>query len=238
MRAPTAFTLTAAAALLSACGGAEEGAENRSGDSGQLAEAPAVPMVNASGAIIGQVRGGDSEGGATLLIEARGLPPGVHGIHIHDVGLCEPPGFTTAGSHWNPTGAEHGGDNPKGAHMGDLQNVTVADDGTLRVQVVAPGTYLRTAGRDANAGARQILDASGASIVIHAKPDDQKTDPSGNSGDRIACAVLGSPEPGAEAMMDVNSAATAGNSVANTAANSGGNESEAEPPPPPPANSY
>lgn len=179
------IALTAGALSISACG-------SRSGE-GPLSEAPAVPLFNGSGQAIGEVRGGDNEEGATLLIDAHGLPPGVHGIHIHDVGLCEPPKFESAGPHWNPTGAQHGGDNPKGAHMGDLRNVTVGSDGRLQVQIVVPGAYLKTAGRKVKPGTYQILDGNGAALVIHAQADDYRTDPSGNSGDRIACAVLGTP---------------------------------------------
>jgi hypothetical protein len=91
--------------------------------------------------------------------------------------------------------------------MGDLQNVTVTADGTLKVRVEVPGTYLRNMGRNAKPGAAQILDASGAAVVIHAQPDDYKTDPSGNSGDRIACAVLGEPEAGA--VVETNTASPA-----------------------------
>jgi len=159
-------------------------------------EGPAVPLVNASGQIIGEVRGGDSDEGASLLVLARGLPPGEHGIHIHDAGLCDPPGFASAGPHWNPTNTQHGSQNAHGAHMGDLQNVTVASDGTLRVRIVVPGTYLSNGGRNAQPGAHEILDANGAALVIHAQADDNQTDPSGNSGDRIACAVLGGAEGG------------------------------------------
>jgi Cu-Zn family superoxide dismutase len=154
-----------------------------------------VPLVNASGEVIGQVRGGDSAKGAMLLVEARGLPAGIHGIHIHDVGACDPPGFESAGPHWNPLGRQHGTQNPRGPHMGDIQNVTVGADGRLRTEILVPGSYLRTSGR--KAGSYQILDLNGASLVIHAKPDDYKTDPSGNSGARIACAILGEPETGA-----------------------------------------
>jgi Cu-Zn family superoxide dismutase len=184
---PTLMITAAGACALIACGSKNEAAP--------LTEAPAVPLVNASGEIIGQVRGGDGAKGAMLLIEAHGLPPGVHGIHVHDVGACEPPSFDSAGPHWNPLGKQHGTQNPLGPHMGDLQNVTVGTDGRLRAQILVPGSYLRAAGR--KAGSYQILDQNGASIVIHAKADDYKTDPSGNSGTRIACAVLGEPETGA-----------------------------------------
>ena len=188
--------------ILAACGGEQESGQ------GELSEAPAVPMVNASGGIIGEVRGGDSDEGAVLMVTARGLPPGEHAIHIHDVGLCETPGFTSAGPHWNPTNAQHGLENPQGPHKGDLRNVTVGQDGSLSTRIVVPGTFLRNAGRDVRAGAQELLDANGAAVVIHAGPDDYRTDPSGDSGDRIACAVLGSPAPGADAMPDANASST------------------------------
>ncbi len=223
----------ATAIMLAACSsnGVSGDANNTSTANGQLAQAPAVPLVDSSGAVIGEVQGGDSDRGAVLLVKARGLPPGEHGIHIHEIGLCEPPDFKSAGPHWNPTGAEHGSRNPNGPHMGDLQNVTVGPDGTLEAKIVVPGTYLRNAGRDTQAGAVQILDASGAAIVIHAKADDYSTDPSGNSGDRIACAALGAPEPGAAAMLQNGSAsasgAASGNSIADSVANTVANEPSA-----------
>lgn len=209
----TALTLTAAAAA-ALTAGCNENADD--GSQGPVTEAPAVALVNSQGEIIGEVRGGDSDEGATLFVEARGLPPGVHGMHIHEVGLCEPPDFTSAGGHWNPTNVDHGRGNPQGAHLGDLENVTVGEDGMLRAEVVVPGTYLRTAGRDAAPGAHQILDASGAALVIHAGADDYQTDPSGDSGARIACAELGEPAPGAVVGEAAASNATAGNAT-NTA---------------------
>lgn len=205
-----AASIAAASIPLAAC--------NHKSGAGPIGEAPAVPLVNSAGQIIGEVRGGDSDNGAELQITAHGLPPGVHGIHIHDVGLCDPPDFKTAGPHWNPSNRQHGSENPNGKHMGDLQNVTVAADGTLKARIVVPGTYLTNLGRNVKAGAVQILDSNGAAVVIHAKPDDYKTDPSGNSGDRIACAVLGEPEAGATATNTAASAA-ANNAVENLPVN-------------------
>ena len=120
-----------------------------------------------------------------LRIEAVGMAPGAYGAHVHAVGRCDPPGFTTAGPHWNPTGRQHGKDNPAGMHKGDLPNLLVGADGNGSFELTIAGA--RVSGR----GAAALLDGDGAAIVIHAAPDDFRTDPSGNSGARIACGVLG-----------------------------------------------
>jgi superoxide dismutase, Cu-Zn family len=215
MRARSIVTIAAGALILVACGRDEEPA------TGTLSEAPSVALVNASGEIIGSVRGGDSDDGATLLIDSHSLPPGEHALHIHTIGICEPPSFESAGPHWNPTHRQHGGLNPEGPHLGDLENVTVGQDGRLQVQIVVPGIFMRNEGRDVRPGATQILDASGAALVIHADADDYRTDPTGNAGGRIACAVLGDPQPGAVVRSDSEAA---GNQVdANQAAAANGN---------------
>lgn len=140
---------------------------------------PPMALVNAGGQSIGSVRAWQTAGGVTFRIDATGLPHGIHGVHVHAVGRCAPPDFASAGSHWNPGARKHGMNNPAGPHAGDLPNVEVAANGTLGATLVLPGATLA-----------QLVDADGSALVIHAKADDYATDPSGNSGGRIACAVI------------------------------------------------
>lgn len=146
-----------------------------------------VNLVRADGSVAGTVRAFDQPNGVLLRIQAAGLPPGPHGVHVHATGRCDPPGFTSAGAHWNPTTRKHGHNNPAGWHSGDLGNIAVAPDGRIVAGLLVPGANLYTA---TEAAPSVLLDADGAALVIHAKADDEMTDPSGNSGDRIACAVL------------------------------------------------
>lgn len=146
--------------------------------------APDVPvstvnLVSSSGAVLGTVRVFSEPTGVMLRIDAAGVPAGKHGVHVHAVGRCDPPGFTSAGAHWNPTTQKHGHRNPAGFHMGDLGNLGVGADGKLVAGLLVP-----------QATVDALRDADGAALVLHAKEDDEVTDPSGNSGDRIACAVL------------------------------------------------
>jgi Cu-Zn family superoxide dismutase len=145
-----------------------------------------MPLVNAAGQSIGTVRAWQTAGGVTFRIDASGLPHGVHGLHVHAVGNCTPPGFTSAGPHWNPADRKHGMNNPAGPHAGDLPNVTVAANGVLGETVTLSGASLFAPPGTPGA----LLDGDGAALVLHAAADDYATDPSGNSGARIACAVL------------------------------------------------
>ncbi|HEX8216480.1 MAG TPA: superoxide dismutase family protein, partial [Allosphingosinicella sp.] len=118
-----------------------------------------------------------------VRIDAAGLAAGVYGAHVHSAGRCAPPAFESAGPHWNPAGRQHGRDNPSGQHLGDLPNLLVGTDGRGSFEFTVPGSSLTS-------GSRRLLDSDGAAIVLHARPDDYRTDPSGNSGARIACGEI------------------------------------------------
>jgi Cu-Zn family superoxide dismutase len=120
--------------------------------------------------------------GLEVRVQATGLPAGHYGVHLHAVGRCEGPAFASAGPHWNPTARQHGSLNPAGHHLGDLPNLDVDAQGMGRLEFAIHGASAT--------GPGGILDADGAALVIHAAPDDYRTDPSGNSGARIACGVL------------------------------------------------
>jgi len=143
-----------------------------------------VSLINTEGKEIGQATLTENPKGVHILLKAEGLPPGVKAIHFHETASCEIPDFTTAGAHVNPTNKEHGFQNPKGYHLGDLPNIEVNEDGTVELETISPAVVL-TAGKD-----NSLLDADGSSIIIHENADDYKTDPSGNSGDRIVCGEI------------------------------------------------
>ncbi len=140
-------------------------------------------LRNAKGEVVGQASFWEDGQGVRILAEVRGIAPGPHGIHLHAIGKCDPPEFTTAGGHFNPAGKKHGLKNPSGPHNGDLPNIQVAADGKGRLEYVATLVTL-------GAGATSLLDADGTAVVLHARQDDDVTDPTGDSGARIACGIV------------------------------------------------
>jgi Cu-Zn family superoxide dismutase len=153
-----------------------------------LAVAAAAPsgkavLKNAQGKNVGTATFTPTEGGVKVQVQVTTLPPGNHGMHIHAAAKCEPPEFKSAGGHFNPSAKKHGSHNPEGAHVGDLPNLTVGKDGIGKATLTVKGAAL-------GEGEGSLFGPDGTALVIHADPDDEKTDPAGNSGARIACGVI------------------------------------------------
>ena len=142
-------------------------------------------MHNAAGVELGTLTLTPTTRGTAIQINGtlKPLPPGVHAFHIHTVGKCEPPDFTSAGGHLNPGSKQHGKDNPNGPHLGDLPNFEVVADGVGHISYAVPDITLSD-------GPNSLFHPGGTAIVIHANADDYKTDPTGNAGARIACGVI------------------------------------------------
>lgn len=164
------LTATAALLLLAACASSP-----RADGEGAFAD-----VRNAGGTLLGRVSLVPEGAGTRVQGDLQGLPAGVHALHIHAVGLCEPP-FTSAGPHFNPQQRPHGRQHPQGGHAGDLPNVTADASGRVRIDALARAPLTGDGG---------ILDADGAAVVLHAQADDEVSDPAGNAGDRIACGVI------------------------------------------------
>jgi superoxide dismutase, Cu-Zn family len=147
------------------------------------ARTASAAVARPDGVVVARATLTQGSAGILVAVSATGLAAGRYGIHLHETGLCEGPAFASAGAHWNPAGRQHGRLNPMGFHGGDLPNLDIAANGAGRIRFTVAGGRLRH-------GAHPLLDAGGASIVIHAAPDDERTDPSGNSGARIACGVV------------------------------------------------
>ncbi len=153
---------------------------------GAVGERATGTFVDGTGKQVGTAELTQEAGQVRVIVRfdnADVVKAGNHGFHFHAVGRCDGPDFMSAGGHFNPTSKQHGLKNPAGPHAGDLPNLTVEANGTAAYQAT---NALVTLGPGANA----LLDADGSALVIHADPDDEATDPTGNSGGRIACGVV------------------------------------------------
>ncbi len=189
------YLLTAAAtlSLLAACGDADTAATDTMAETETTeqtmspggAEAGNVVnamLMDADGNSVGEAILASTEGGLQLNLSLEGLPPGEHGVHIHETGDCSAADFTSAGGHWNPTDNQHAMPSDDMHHLGDLGNITIADDGTASMEMMIEGATID--------GENALMDDDGAAFVVHSGADDGTTQPSGDSGSRIACGVF------------------------------------------------
>jgi Cu-Zn family superoxide dismutase len=203
----TTTVLTAGVWLALAAPSAAADPTRAASGSEQSGAATSVPVQlhNAEKQPVGEAVLRQTPNGVLISVKLRDMPPGEHGFHIHETGKCEPP-FESAGGHFNPTRKEHGFENVKGAHAGDLPNVVVPAGGALEMEVLAHEVTLE-AGKTSS-----LLDGDGAALIVHSGPDDYRTNPAGDSGARIACGVIAHPATGAPEARETR-AATGGESA-------------------------
>jgi Cu-Zn family superoxide dismutase len=165
--------------VLAACQGQTLGNTEQAVPAQELATAD---LSDSDGNKLGIVTLFRADSTASLEVDLQGIEPGTKAFHLHSVGACEGPDFTSAGGHLNPEGKAHGKLSDGGKHLGDLPNLDISDDGSVRVTIKIEGA----AGEIVNA----IQDEDGTAVMVHAGPDDYKSDPAGAAGPRIACGVL------------------------------------------------
>lgn len=171
------------AGLIAAAPAAAQNSQDTAGVETAIAATTRATFVDAKGNEIGTATLMQTSRGVLVEADVRGLPPGEHAFHFHEKGRCEAPSFESAGGHYAPKKRAHGYLSKTGPHAGDMPNAQVVEDSVLKAEVYNESVSL-------SGGEAPLLDTDGSALVIHAKPDDYKTQPSGNAGDRIACAVI------------------------------------------------
>ena len=146
-------------------------------------ERATADLKDKDGKSVGTASFRETGDGVLVRVNVKGLSAGLHAVHIHAVGKCEGPAFTSAGGHFNPGQKKHGYKSPDGAHAGDLPNMLIAKDGSGRFEALTDAVTLRS-------GPNSVFDADGSALVVHVGVDDNVTDPTGNAGDRAACGVI------------------------------------------------
>ena len=154
------------------------------GSQGGDVEMAFATLLNRQGIDVGRVALRETPEGLLVTVHLLGVPPGEHGLHIHERGRCERPDFESAGEHFSPDGRPHGAMAAGGPHAGDLPNLYLPDYGPLRAEFVAPRLVL------ADDSPYSVLDEDGAAVVLHGGRDDQVSQPAGDAGIRIACGVV------------------------------------------------
>ncbi|MBM7643915.1 Cu-Zn family superoxide dismutase [Scopulibacillus daqui] len=143
-----------------------------------------IPLKNSNGQQAGQAVLTENEKGVNVHINAFGLKPGIHAVHFHEKGVCEPPGFTSSGSRFNPFNKEHGLEKPNGPHAGDMRNIFADTSGTVKTTIVNPRVTLKKGEKNS------LRDADGSALIIDENGDDLKSNPVGKSGNRVMCGVI------------------------------------------------
>ena len=143
-------------------------------------------VLNSSGFEIGTVTIEDEDDGVELELDLTSIPEGPHAIHFHEVGRCDGPDFTSAGGHYNPSGVNHGFEaSDPNPHAGDMRNFDAPQSGVVKTEIDNERVSL-----SARAGFAPLMDSDGTALIIHAGADDYESQPSGDAGGRIACAVI------------------------------------------------